>query len=663
VNRNLSIWTILIGLLIGLPLCVGLWIAVPYNNFALNNSFISDGYLPEIVLLILAVLVLVINPLLGRFLPSLRISHRQLAFLTGMLLFAAVIPSNGLYRFFPHCLAYDTQQINQSPPIAEAIRDSDLPPSLFPDPIGPGLPTPVSDQLVEELEPGESIPWRAWIPPLLSWGSLIVSLWVMMIGLGAVVYPQWRHNERAVFPLLKVYHSIIDEPEPGKLVPAVFRSGLFWAGCGTVIVLHSFNGLALVTDNAFPKFPLSWNISHAFASGMWQYAPGFLKQSRLYFLFVGLAYFMPNRYSFSIWFTIFFFGLFVMFTRQYMPTFNTAHLYDQGCGALIAIGIAIVWLGWRHYARVLVSVFRVSTSAEEKNNALAGRMFVLGCLAMFGWFVWAGGGFGWSLLFVVVAVLVMLLVARIVAETGITYVWIIPLTASRLVGLFPQSWSTVSSAFLHSAHYILVNRASAVSATVMMLLSLGLNRKPGPRSPRNTAGLALVVLCLGLLICGAVHLHMGYNLGVSYDGVQAPITGRGARIMSLDPVSALALGRADTTSAEQVKAIVFGFVLAGVLLFLCTRFPAWPLHPIGLIFVHSSIGLRLCISLFVGWAIRGLIIHAFGARAYRRAIPVFLGLIVGELFANAIWILIPVLDILFGAAPGSIKHIIIFQYT
>lgn len=648
---------------VGLLVCLAIWGVVPYNNFALNNSFISDGYLPEIVLFFLACIVLIINPLLRRFLPAFSISHGQLALLTGMLLFAAVLPGNGLYRFFPHCLAHNTQQINQSATMADAVRDSALPPSLFPDPIGKEVPTPVSTQLMEELDPGASIPWRAWLKPFLAWGTVIIASWLMMIGLGTIVYPQWRHNERVVFPLLKVYHSLIDQPEDGKLWPNVFRSKLFWAGCGTVILLHSFNGLAFMTDGGFPKFPVSLDVSHAFGSGVWQYAPGFLKNPRIYFLFIGLAYFMPNRYSFSIWFTILFFGLFVMFTRQYMPTFDTMRLYDQGCGALIAVAAGIIWLGRHHYIKVMGAVFRPARSDEERTNAMAGRWFLTGCVVMLVWFIWAGAGFLWSLLLVVTAVLVMLLVARIVAETGITYIWIIPLTASRLIGLFPRSWNSIATAFLEGAHYILANRASAVSATVMMILTLGLKRDPTPKSGRNLARMGIVILMLGLVICGAVHLHMGYNLVTSYDGVQSPVTGRGARVMGLGAVTEVALGRENPDRDEQLGYMVFGFALAGVLLFLCNRFPNWPLHPIGLIFVHSSIGLRLCISLALGWLIRAVIVRYFGARAYRGGIPLFLGLILGEVFANALWILIPVLELLFGGNPGEIEHIIIFQYT
>jgi len=655
--------TTLISFLLGLVLCIGIWFAVPYNNFALNNSFVSDGYLPEIVLLCVAVLVLVVNPLLRRRCPRAALGHPQLALVVSMILFAAVLPSNGLLRFFPHCLAYDTEQINASLVLAPAIEESDLPPALFPDPIGYDLETPVSSQLMDELDEGASIPWGAWVPTILAWGSVIACTWIMMIGLGMIVFPQWRDAERLPFPLLRVYHALIDDPGEGALMPPVFRSVPFWIGCGTVFLLHSFNGLALFTDGAFPGLPISWNISALFTEGIWRYAPGFLKGTRLYFVFIGLAYFMANRYSFSIWFTVLFCGLIVMLATQYAPTFQYGRLYDQGCGALIAIAVWCVWLGRQHYAGVLRAAIGRGRSDDQKTNALAGRLFLGGCAAMLAWFLWAGAGIGWSVFFVVVGVMVMFLVARIVAETGLTYVWIIPLAAGRLMDFVPQKWQSVSAAFLSEAHNVIFNRVSAVSVAVMMTLSLGLNRKASPTSRRSLAGTALVVLLLGLLVCGAVHLHMGYNLATSFDAENAPITGRGARLLGLDPVTNVATGRDRGVKFGEVGMMLWGVVLSLGLLYMCSRFPRWPLHPIGMIFVYSSIGLRLFMSLFIGWLLKTLIVSYGGARAYRAAMPVFLGMILGEMFANAFWTLVPVLQILFGVDPAEVQHMIIFQYT
>ncbi len=650
------------SLSIGLLLSIAIWFAVPYNNFAFNNSFVCDGYLPEIVLLFIAILVLVVNPLLRKFAPQMALSHACLALITGILLFAAVLPGNGLMRFFPHCLAHDTEKINEDMILAEAVVKSDLPPALFPDKIGADLDTPVSSQLVDELDDGKSIPWRAWLKPGIAWGTVIVAFWVLMLGMGSIIFKQWRDNERLPFPLLRVYHAMIEEPESGRIFPEVFRSKLFWIGALAVFLIHSSNGLKLFTDGNFPAFPVTWDISDLFTEGIWRGAPGFLKGSRIYFLFVGLAYFMPSRYSFSIWFTILFFGLFVMACRQYVPTFEYSVLYDQGAGALLAVACGIAWLGRAHYIKVLRGAFRGPLEVSRTEVA-SGRMFLLGGLVMYLWFVWAGAGLLWSMLFVVIGIVIMLTVSRIVAETGITYVWIIPLTVARLIGVLPHAWQTVSTAFLQQAHYILANRASAVSVAAITAMAMGLNRTSSEKSRGGLLVVGIVVLLLGLFICGAVHMDMGYNLATSYDGVNAPITGRGARVMGIRPASMLAAGSVGKVDMLQVRWLAWGFVLGAVLLFLCARFPNWPLHPIGLIFVHSSIGLRLVVSLFFGWLLKTLLVNYFGARAYKAAMPMFLGFIFGEIFASALWILVPIIQILLGADPSLVPRMVIFQYT
>ena len=651
-------------LLLGLMLSVGIWVAVPYNNFALNNSFICDSYLPEVVVLFMFVLVLGVNPLLHRWAPAAALEQKHLALVCGIMLFAAILPSNGLMRFFPHGLAMNTQQINQSSQLAPAIRDSGLPPSLFPDPIENGHETPAARQFNDELDPGKTIPWSAWVPVFASWGVFIVAFWVLMVGMGLMVFPQWMKVERLAFPLLKVYHAMLGSNEPGKSFPPVFRSRLFWIGCGTVFVIHSMNGLNIFTSGSFPGFPVKWNLSPVLTEGVWRYLPGFLKNSRIYFLFVGLAFFMPNRYCFSIWFTVLACGLFNMYATIYMPTFDNSFYYDQGAGAIIAMAAGIIWLGREHYRRVFLSALGVKgLSGQQPNDALAGRMFLVGGVVMFGWFLWAGVGPLWAILFVALAIITMLVVTRIVAETGITYVWIIPFTASRFIGLLPGKWLTVAVAFLQEAQYILVNRASAISAAAITLFAVGLNPKSTPKDQRNMAGIGIAVLVIGFIVCGAVHLNMAYHFSASLDGVNSPVAGRGAQLTSLNPVSNVLAGRESDFDAAQAGSIAWGAALGGVLLIMCGRFPAWPLHPIGLIFVHSSIGLRLFMSLFIGWLIKTVLVQVGGARAYHLTMPLFLGFIIGEILANAIWILVPAMQILFGVDPADVQRMVIFQYT
>ena len=653
-----------IAVAIGLVWSILIWVLVPYNNFLLNNSFVSDGYLPEIVLFLIVLLVLLVNPFLHSVSETLALTQSQLILIISMLLFAAVVPSNGLMRFFPHSLAMANRQINEQPAIAQAVADSRLPAVLFPDAVGPEKDTPVVDGLLGELFPGDSIPWSAWIKPMFSWGILIVAFWILMIGLGFMVLPHWLQHERLSFPLLRIYRAIAESPKKGSRWSWLFTSRLFWIGCGTVFFLHATNGLAIFTQGTFPAFPLRWDISYLFTDGVWMHAPGFLRGSRLYFLFIGLAYFMPNRYSFSIWFMILCYGLFIMFAHTYMPLFSATTIYDQTSGAFIAMAVWIVWLGRQTYGRLLLSAFGVKgKDPVDADGKLAARLFVVGALGMLLWFIWAGTGWVAGMVFLFLAIVIMIMVARVVAETGITYIWIIPLTAERIFRLFPSRWFDTAIVFMERAHYVIANRASAVSAAVMAMLALGLHVDRPTKHKIRLAWLGLSILVLGFMVCGAVHLHMGYHHYSSLDGLNVPVVGRGAEMMSMEPIRYLLGGRERSFNVGTFRIMVGGAIFATVLLMLCARFPAWPLHPVGLLFVYSSIGLRLVVSLFLGWLIKSLILRYGGNRAYRAGIPFFLGIMFGEIFANAFWTLVPVLQILFGADPALVDRMIIFQYT
>jgi len=65
---------------------------------------------------------------------------------------------------------------------------------------------------IEELDPGNTIPWQSWFLPLLTWGVFLLACWLLMVGVGLVLLPEWRDHERLPFPLLGVLRRICDPP-------------------------------------------------------------------------------------------------------------------------------------------------------------------------------------------------------------------------------------------------------------------------------------------------------------------------------------------------------------------------------------------------------------------------------------------------------------------
>ena len=663
-SAPLSTMRVAIAAAIALLGSVFVWVAVPYNNFKLKNTYVCDSYLPEVVVGFLLLLILAVNPLLRLIGRRWMLDRRQVALICSLMLFAAILPSNGLMRMFPRFVAETNQGLNTSVTTARIAAAAGFRQVLFPDPLPTLAPdgrvqsheTPLSDQFLGGLEAGATVPWRAWLAPMAVWGGLILALWIMMVGLGGVVYPQWRDNERLPFPLLTVYQAWIGEAEEdaGRTLPAIFYSHMFWIGCGVVFLIHAFRGLDVFTGGAFPSFPLSWNLKElAKDSVLW---PSILNRQTIFFAVVGVAYFIPNRYAISIWAWMLLYGWYLAIGSAYVPAFAEGQVDDQITGSLLAITVWVLWLGRAHWAKVGRAMFgKAGNDAEAQRNAMAGWMFALGCAGIVLWLYWAGCAFWWCVLAMLACTTVSLLMARIIAETGVPVLWLGRISVSSFTSFFPLAWLSPTILFFMGSLNALLSRTTAVSAAVMSTLSLGIDAEASPSYQKRLLLGGAGLLLLGFIICGAVHLNMGYH------NVDLGTQGKfGANCIN-------EWARVDRKPYEFFTAQhghqAAGFGLSSAMLWACSRFPAWPLHPVGMMFCRFSIGNLLWFSIFLGWLIKTTITRLFGGGAYRKAKPLFLGLIVGELLAIMVWTIVPLVIIwATGADPATVPRYMLIQY-
>ncbi|MDT8389060.1 MAG: DUF6785 family protein [Lentisphaeria bacterium] len=646
------------ALLVGMAGCVTVWVLQPLNNFLLGNSFISDTYLPELVVGIMAVLVLVVNVLFYWRLPGWALNRRQLAIIFGMMLMAAV-PTQVL-RIYPHSLARGTMEAAKDPKLVELHRAMDLPDALYLDPVVLDQETPVSEQLFDELKPGNTIPWSSWLGPLLGWGSLIGASWIMMIGLGLVVFPQWRHKERMSFPLLAVQEMLIETPAPGTRVPPLFRNPLFWTAVTGVALVHAFNGLNHHTGGAVPPFPVHWDLRPAFSQGLFRYVSHYAKTGTLYFTIVGITYFMPNRVGFSLWFTFVAYQVYTMLGYGYSAPFHTGTITDHRNGAYLGMVIMLLWLGRLHWLAVIKAMFSPARHDDDRQNRTAGWVFTTGCAAMFLWQVWAGMDPVWALAFVLVAVAGCLVLTRIVAETGVPFVrnYFGPVD---LLSYFPGRLTDTATIYLGGFLDFILTRASRVSAGVAFLHGLGLNREVKPQRRAWLAGLFLCVLLTGLVVCGAVHLKMGYHNSASLDGTRTPVAPWGSSQIHGVHQSLKSWDRGTTGKAAWSRPfhLTTGLALGVGSQLLCLISARWPLHPVGLLMVQTYYLNVMWWSVLLGWFVRMIILRFGGARSYRLMRPVFLGLIMGEVFSAILWAIVPAVLIFMGGNPSDVGYITI----
>ena len=84
----------------------------------------------------------------------------------------------------------------------------------------------------------------------------------------------------------------------------------------------------------------------------------------------------------------------------------------------------------------------------------------------------------------------------------------------------------------------------------------------------------------------------------------------------------------------------FGALCTLVLAILRVRLLGFPLHPIGYA-ISSSWAIHLIwFPLLLAWAVKGPILRYGGLSGYRKAVPFFLGLVLGDCIMGSIWGLI-----------------------
>ena len=80
-----------------------------------------------------------------------------------------------------------------------------------------------------------------------------------------------------------------------------------------------------------------------------------------------------------------------------------------------------------------------------------------------------------------------------------------------------------------------------------------------------------------------------------------------------------------------------GFSLVMILSFLRRRLLWWSLHPVAYPLASSWTMNWMWFPIFISWVIKRVLLKQGGISAYRKATPLFFGLILGEYFIGGIW--------------------------
>ena len=601
---------------------------IGYANSAIRGSRMADDFSSPIAFIILFLIVAVLNPLLRVVRRSWPLNAAETTLIYVMALISASICSMGLMDFFLPFVSGAQYYARPENRWAEifllhvpdwlAVKDAEAVTNFY-----EGNP-----------RKGAGIPWEAWMPPLLGWLPFLLSLYLVMVATMVILRRQWMDHERLLYPLMQPSMALMVRA-PGRLLPALMSSGLFWLGAsipfavGVVNALHAY-------DPDVPKIELQSRVP--LFDGAAYLTPS------ISFAAIGFTYFLSQDIALGIWL----FNLLAKFQEAglnilgiprgaTMDWVTVPILAHQNIGALIVFVLFGLWLGRAHLRSVYRKAFIADAAVDDSEEIMSYRTSVLVILGGIGvmWFwlcqsglsAWAAG----VSLFIVFVIFIGL--TRMVTEGGFfnTRAPINPgnfmVTGFGVNALGGTGVTALGYSFVW---------AGELRLFVMAATANGLKLVENIRADRRMLPWAIVV---AILLSAAGSVWIGLTLGYGHGAINMHPNYTGMVRYPFDFISRNIL---NTPSVDWTGWILraWGGTLMTLLMLARQRLRWWPIHPLGLPISAMWMTDRLLMSVFTAWLIKGVMLRYGGLTLYQKFKPLFIGLVAGQFFSMAFWLVV-----------------------
>jgi len=345
---------------------------------------------------------------------------------------------------------------------------------------------------------------------------------------------------------------------------------------------------------------------------------------------IGLGFFIPLDLLFSCWF----FYLYWKAQRVFMGVVGMSArggsfsgfqgIIEQGTGAFIAVGIGAIWASRRHLQSVWRSISR-RTTEPERDSPMGYRTtlaLLIGSLVFLIAFSLRAGMSLWvAVVFFAVYLLINFSISRMRAEMGIPVhdmhnagpdQILPPLAGTRRLG---------TRNLVVMAQYWFFNRAHYSDFMPLQLEGFKLSSRIGGRS-RNMVIAIAVSTVVGTLATFWAFLDTSHRVGMA---------GR-IEWFGWEPLNRLAGWLVNPLEAQPSTPVFLGIGAVTTVFFAAmrSRFIWWPLHPAGYAVSNSWGMATVWFPLLLVWAFKGILLRVGGLGMYRRAMPFFIGLMLGE---------------------------------
>ena len=653
----MTIRSIILGLLGAAFVCGFTYL----NDHIIRQTYMVGSCMPPVVFGGAVLLLIAANPLLRRIRAGWELKGTEIAVMIALTLAACCVPSAGLMECFPDTVMMPHRIAKTDASWkAEGIVD-DVPPYMLADLSHDG--DRALNGYVQGLSSGTErigvgdVPWGAWTRTLAFWLPLVLVFWLGLMGLAMVVHRQWSRHEHLPYPIATFVNHLLPGGAEGR--GSVFGNRLFWYGMAAICGLHFINYTArwwpehlvsIPTIFDFTSLRDVWLGPTLARGGGWAFF-----RPRLYFTVIGLAILLPSDISFSLGIGPLLYALFagvlagfgISMTEGSLGWYSAGLRHALQTGAYVGMFLMIVYTGRRYYASVFRAAFGARHEDEVGVESVWGARIFMGCALVFTVMLIASG-IDWilAIAFTGLAFLMFTVIGRISAESG--YIFIQPYwePAAMLVGFLGFAAigpTTALLLFLVSTVVMIDTREPLVPFILNAFRFLD----PRDVPVKRTARYSVIALLVGLTVAVPVTLYLKYDQGTdlsyrwgsdmvprfSFNAavkIKQRLRGQG-RLEKAESASGFSRVWAMAPSGKLVIGFVVALALFLGLSALRLRVSWWPLHPILLLLWGVGPASWFAISFLVGFVLKRTILKYGGDAAYRKLMPIVIGVIAGDM--------------------------------
>ena len=645
------------AVIVALPLLVGICFLSVYADMV--SKSVQFGVLQLAPPAVVALFVLALcNRGLARVLKREWLNRADILIIYAMLLVGVMVSTRGVIEKLIPPLAYLPYYSNRDNKLNETLTRH-LPPFAMPfSPQGQNGAVPETIRAYyEAVSTGQSIPYAAWIAPLVAWFALVACVLWTFACIATILRRQWMDNEQLRFPLTSLPLAIIRDEVDGQ---PFLSNRLMWMGFAVSALVFGINGLN-VNFPEWPRFVIDLNLRSMFTERPWNAMDGITLYCSL--AAVGFAYFLPTDLLFSLWFFFLLTRAQDVFAVQLggIPTgigTHNARIWTgyQAAGAYLVLVVAQVRIGWPYFKQVWKTAFGRDKPLDDSDELMSYRAALTGVLF----------GFGGIVLWLSIAGMNPILAA---AQMGI-YLFFIAIVMSRAVneaGLLMTETSFLPSHLINLVYPL--HSLGATNLTMMSLMDIvfirdlrGVMLSPLMDDQKMAGELQLrqrsllFPLCLAVVIAFVVaaffFLRFSYTLGnlTLYDYPRW-----NAHNMYSRAAEAIN-GGAPAPGATEYGGLGVGVVFTSFLVWMRARFVWFPFHPLAYAIAPTWTMLVFWFPFFIAWLIKSGVMRFGGLELFRRLSPFMLGLILGEFSLAVFWALLTIVsknyNWSFSQAPG-----------